>query len=129
MNPVKGNNKRPVFLNLFKIRLPVGGVVSVFHRASGVLLALALPVMAYGLQQSLAGEQDFIRVQQWLMTWPGRVLWGGLIALYAQHFFSGLRHLLLDLDVGIGARASAGSAWLVFLATAGVIAGVMVWGW
>jgi succinate dehydrogenase / fumarate reductase cytochrome b subunit len=42
--------RRPVYLNLFKIRLPLPGVVSIMHRASGALLFLLLPLLLYVLQ-------------------------------------------------------------------------------
>ena len=38
--------RRPVYLNLFKIRLPLPGVVSIMHRASGAALSLAVVLSA-----------------------------------------------------------------------------------
>ncbi|MEL6750123.1 MAG: succinate dehydrogenase, cytochrome b556 subunit [Pseudomonadota bacterium] len=45
--------KRPVHLNLTKIKLPIGGITSILHRITGVYLFLALPVLLYLLDQSL----------------------------------------------------------------------------
>ena len=54
----RNNNQRPVYLNLLRIHLPVGGVVSILHRVTGVLLALLLPYSLWFLQQSLASAED-----------------------------------------------------------------------
>ncbi len=35
-----------VFLNLAQIRFPIGAIASIAHRVSGVLLFIALPVLA-----------------------------------------------------------------------------------
>ena len=40
---------RPVYLNLFRIHLPLAGWVSILHRVSGALLFLALPLRGVGL--------------------------------------------------------------------------------
>lgn len=109
-------NHRPVYLNLLKIRLPVGGAVSILHRLTGFALVLALPFGLYALQYSLRGEAEFARLSGWFSTIPGRA--AGLLALWAvaQHFFSGLRHLLLDVDIGVDRTAARLSAWLTLAA-------------
>jgi succinate dehydrogenase / fumarate reductase cytochrome b subunit len=109
-------NHRPVYLNLLKIRLPVGGAVSILHRLTGFALVLALPFGLYALQYSLQGAEEFARLSGWFSTIPGRA--AGLLVLWAvaQHFFSGLRHLLFDVDIGVGRTAARSSAWLTFAA-------------
>ena len=37
--------KRPKHLNLFQIRLPIPGIVSILHRISGASLFLMLPFL------------------------------------------------------------------------------------
>ena len=49
----------PVFLNLFRIRFPVGAVTSIAHRVSGVCLFLSLPFWIYLLDLSLQGAAGF----------------------------------------------------------------------
>ncbi|MEJ2620711.1 MAG: succinate dehydrogenase, cytochrome b556 subunit, partial [Candidatus Thiodiazotropha sp.] len=36
---------RPVFLNLLKIRLPIAGIMSIIHRATGVVMVLSIPLL------------------------------------------------------------------------------------
>jgi len=120
------NGTRPVFLNLFRIRLPIGGIVSILHRVTGVLLALAIPLLLYLLQQALTDTASFEALAGALRSPGARLLTLLAIALLAQHFFSGLRHLLLDMDIGTGKTAARRLAWLTFAATAitVVLAGV-----
>ena len=106
-------NKRPVYLDLLHIRLPVGAVISILHRVSGVLLVLLLPAALYLLQLSLSGAEAYAQVTGMLSSLPGRVLLFSAALILTHHLFAGLRHLLLDLDVGISRAASRRSAWLV----------------
>ena len=39
--------KRPVFLDLRHIQMPVGALASIGHRISGVVLAIGVPVVVY----------------------------------------------------------------------------------
>ena len=57
--------RRPVFLNLLVIRLPVTGWVSILHRLSGALLFLAFPLGVWALSVSLSGEAGFRLVADW----------------------------------------------------------------
>lgn len=112
------NGSRPVFLNLFRIRLPIGGVVSILHRVTGVLLALSIPFLLSLLQKVLNDASAYAALGQALHS-PGMkllALFG--VAVLAQHFFSGVRHLLLDIDIGTGKTAARRSTWFVFIATA-----------
>lgn len=114
------NNARPVFLNLFQIRLPIGGVVSILHRITGVFLVLTLPALLYGLQQSLSGPAEYAAVTAKLSGPWARALLLLLLWVFAQHFFSGIRHLLLDLDIGMEKKSARRLAWLT-LAASGLI--------
>jgi len=124
MNAVRP--KRPVHLNLFQIRLPIGGVVSILHRVTGVLLVLALPASVYLLERSVASAAGFAQVHGWLASWPGRLVLLLLALVFLQHLFSGVRHLLLDLDIGVERAAGRRSAWLTLVAS-GVSALVLAW--
>lgn len=110
-------SKRPVYLNLFKIRLPIGGVVSILHRVTGVFLVLLLPPAIYLLQQSLQSAAAFENTVRILGSLPGRVLLLIVTWMFAQHLYSGIRHLLLDIDVGIEKTIARRSAWLTLVAS------------
>lgn len=123
------NKPRPVFFNLFQIHLPIGGVISIIHRISGILLVISLPVFLYLLGLSLESEAGFDQVVALFSSMTGKILllaWG---ALLAQHFFSGLRHMWIDLDIGVEKQAARNSAWAMPVLTMIVLViwGLMLW--
>ncbi len=129
--PDMGNkNKRPVFLNLLVIHLPIGGLVSILHRITGVFLVVLLPIVLYLLEHSLKSPVFFEALRRELATLPGRSAVLIIVWLSAQHLFSGIRHLLLDVDIGVGLRAARASAWVTLVASTlvtAVLAGMWRW--
>lgn len=108
-------NHRPVFLNLLQIRLPVAGIMSIVHRATGVIMVLGIPFLVYLLERSLAGADGFSRVAALFNGLPGRIgLFLGLWALL-HHLFAGIRYLLLDIDIGIEKPLYRKTAWVVLV--------------
>ena len=112
-------NKRPKNLDLLHIRLPVGGIVSILHRVTGVLLVLALPFGLLFFQRSLQSPESFALIAVLLGSLPARVLLFCVVVALTHHFLAGIRHLLLDLDLGISRRGGRYGAWLVLVGVAG----------
>jgi len=108
-------HRRPVHLNLFLIRMPVPAVMSIVHRASGVLMVLLTPALIYALQLSVSGAAGFAQLQ--------RSFSGGLMSLalfllawaLLHHLFAGLRYLALDLDIGVDKQIERATAWMVLV--------------
>jgi len=117
---------RPVFFNVFQIHLPVSGFISIIHRVTGVLLVLGLPLFLYLLQLSLVSNEGYMQVTGFLSSKTGKYTlftWGVLLA---QHFFSGLRHIFMDMDIGVKKTIARESAWATLIFTTGVS---LFWGW
>lgn len=108
------NNKRPVFLDLTRIYMPVTAVLSFGHRVTGVLMILVIPFLIYLFDLSLTDAQGYARVGELLSGWPLRAGLFLLIWFFMHHFLSGLRFLLTDIDVGLDMRSARLSAWIVF---------------
>jgi len=108
--------KRPVYLNLLKIRLPLPGVISFAHRITGVILFLAIPFAVYLLDQSVQSPQSFAKVQQ-MLDQP-LMLFVQVLLLWslAHHFFAGIRFLLIDAEIGVEKTSARTGSWLVLLA-------------
>ncbi len=119
--------QRPYYLDLLRIRLPIGGWVSILHRVSGVLLALAAPLLLYLFMLSLRSAEDYAAVRLLLGGGVGVFFTLGLSWAALHHFFAGLRHLGLDLDWGGDKPRSWQTAWLT-LALSGGLAGLLVLG-
>lgn len=93
----KQKKQRPKNLNLFTIRLPVNAVVSIMHRASGVVLFLVQPLLLWALYLSLRNEQGYTTVSTQLQQWPVKLLLSGLAWAFFHHFYAGIRHLAMDV--------------------------------
>jgi len=109
------NKPRPVFLNLFQIRLPMTAIASILHRVSGVFLFLAIPFFIYLLQLSLQSQAGFESVLSITRSVPLKLLSILLLWALMHHLFAGIRFLLLDIDIGISRSTARISAWLVSL--------------
>ena len=110
-----GSDSRPFFLNLIKIRLPVTGVVSIFHRLSGVALFLAIPWSVYLLELSLQGEDGFEAVLLHLDQFLVKLILLILTLSLVHHFYAGIRFLLTDFDIGLDKQQSKNTAWMVIV--------------
>ncbi len=121
--------RRPKFLNLFDIKLPLPGFVSILHRISGVGLFLCLPLLIYLLQLSL-GSADSFAIFVAIVGHPlAKLVLLGVLWAYLHHFCMGIRVLLLDVHVGVEkapARASAKAVLVVSLVLTALV-GAKLW--
>jgi succinate dehydrogenase / fumarate reductase cytochrome b subunit len=114
VNPAGGS--KPQFRNIHisqiaRYRLPLAGLVSILHRISGALMFLVgLPFLLYLFQQSLTSEISFETYRAVASHWFAKLVLLGLIWAYLHHFCAGLRHLLMDLDIGVDKAAGRHSA-------------------
>ena len=106
---------RPRYLNLLKIHLPISGVVSILHRISGILLFCFIPLIMWLIQYSLYSASNFQNIQALLHTAYGSILFTLFVLIFMQHFFAGLRFLLMDLGWGMERNISAKTARLSLL--------------
>jgi succinate dehydrogenase / fumarate reductase cytochrome b subunit len=120
---------RPKYLNLFQIRLPVPGLVSILHRMSGAVLFLLLPSLLVLFELSLESAQTFARFKAVFSHWAIKLIVIGVVWAYLHHLCAGIRHLALDLDYGTELAAARASSWAV-LALSVVLTlavGAMIW--
>jgi succinate dehydrogenase / fumarate reductase cytochrome b subunit len=113
---MNSKQKRPKFLNLFAIHLPVAGVTSFAHRVSGTLMILVIPGGIYLFGLSLHSQAGFDASLHMLHSWPLKLVLSLLVWTLAHHILAGLRFLLLDINVGESLAVARRSAWLVNIA-------------
>lgn len=107
---------RPVYLNLFAIRQPIPAVASILHRITGALLFLVgIPLLLWFVERSLASQAAFDAALAPLLTPFGKLVLLGLGWSYLFHLLAGLRHLTLDLHIGIDLAPARRSAALVLV--------------
>jgi succinate dehydrogenase / fumarate reductase cytochrome b subunit len=120
---------RPKNLNLFTIRLPINAVVSILHRASGVGLFLALPLILLALQCSVRSPESYASLTSLLDTWLVKLALIGLSWAFFHHFFAGIRHLLQDIHwmTSLQKARFSGKAVLYLVALAVLIFAMVIW--
>lgn len=115
---------KPVYINLFKIQLPLSALLSISHRVSGILIFfLVLPVSAYILNLLLASQDSFssfvdvFNSSVFLRTF---VLFN--ILIFEYHVIAGIRHMLMDFklvsETLSASNTSAITALIVFFVIA-----------
>jgi len=95
---------------IVRYRLPAAGIVSILHRISGAMLFLLLPFILYLFDKSITSEISFSYLQGYASHPLVKlailaVVWG-----YLQHFCAGIRHLVMDLHIGLAKHEAASSA-------------------
>lgn len=115
--------ERPQFRNihvtqLSNYRLPLAGLVSILHRISGFLMFALLPVVLYLFELSIRSEMSFAHFAGIASHPLAKLVLLALAWGYLQHFCAGVRHLFMDLHLGLdkdSARKSAATVLAVSL--------------
>ena len=113
---INHNKIRPVFINLFQIRLPVSAISSITHRLAGIyIFFITLPLSLYLLYFSTKSYNDFMVLKDYFnnSTFLSTFVSFSFL-VFAYHILTGVRHLLQDLHIGESLSASRLSSYLVF---------------
>jgi succinate dehydrogenase / fumarate reductase cytochrome b subunit len=126
---MQSKTQRPVFLDLQVLtpRLPLVAILSILNRATGVLMFLSAPVLIWLLGVSLDGPAGFERAAQFLDGFLASLWLFVLIWAVAHHMLSGIRFLLIDIDIGVEKEQAQKSALWV-LAAGGAVAAITLIG-
>ena len=103
--------KRKQFRNIridqiLTYRLPAAGIMSILHRISGAGLFLLLPFLIYLLDMSLKSPSHFSKISELLSQPVVFLAVSGVIWAVIHHFLAGIRHLMLDLHIGISNKST-----------------------
>lgn len=102
--------KRPKYLNLFEIKLPLAGFASILHRISGIGLFLMLPLLIWLLDLSLKSADGYQTLQAVVGHPLVKLVLIGLLWAFLHHFCMGIRILLIDIHVGVAKQQARSSA-------------------
>ncbi|MFP5073570.1 succinate dehydrogenase, cytochrome b556 subunit [Neisseria sp. WLZKY-1] len=123
--------KRPVFLEMpVLIRaLPVPGIVSILHRASGVILFIMLPVLLMLLKGSLGSGETFESYKAVVGNPLVKLILIGVLWALLHHLCAGIRFLFLDAHKGLELQTCRKTAKLVLAVslTLTLVLGVALW--
>jgi len=127
--PVKERKSRPVNLDIQTIHFPITAIVSILHRASGVITFVAIGILLWLLSLSLSSPQGFIQAFDLVDNFFVKfILWGILTAL-SYHIVGGIRHLIMDLGYYEEFESGVMTAKVTFAATAvlSLLGGILIW--
>ncbi len=90
-------------LDAVKYRLPLAGVVSILHRASGLLMFVLLPFIVWLFDTSISSEisyetfaSAFLAGVGFVPGWAVKVVVLALIWAFLHHLIAGVRHVWMD---------------------------------
>ena len=105
-------------------RLPLAGVVSILHRASGLLLFVLLPFIIWLFDVSVTSEISYERFSSafvagigFVPAWLVKLVVLGLIWAYLLHFIAGVRHLWMDMTHSVSKEQGRSSAVITLVSS------------
>jgi succinate dehydrogenase / fumarate reductase, cytochrome b subunit len=110
---------------IIRYRMPLSAMVSIMHRISGALIFLLLPFVLYLFEKSLFSEIAFEHFKGIVSHPFVKLLLLGLSWAYLHHFCAGIRHLLMDLHIGLtktGARKTSVAVYAISLPLTALVA-------
>jgi succinate dehydrogenase / fumarate reductase cytochrome b subunit len=111
-------------VDALQYRLPAAGVVSILHRASGMLMFFLLPFIVWMFDTSLSSEISYGRFTSVFVAgagvvpgWFFKLVALALIWAYLHHFIAGVRHLWMDATHAVGLQFGRQSAVFTLVAS------------
>jgi len=109
---------RPISPHLQIYRWQLTSVLSILHRAAGVVLSAGAILLVWWLVAAASGPETYEGVENFLGSWIGLlVLFGWTTALF-YHLCNGIRHLVWDTGQALDLKSTYLGGWLVVGATA-----------
>lgn len=120
---------RPKYLNIFRIKLPLPGIVSFLHRISGALLFAVIPLFLTVFQYTLASAENFEYVRHGLGQPLTKLVLILLLWGFLHHFFAGLRFLAIDMHIGLELDKARRNSLLVIVSSLSLTVLIGAWLW
>lgn len=110
--------QRPLSPHLQIYRFPFAAVLSITHRATGVVLSVAAVFLVYWLISVARGPEAYAEARALFGSWYG--LLGLFVCTFALYFHlcNGIRHLIWDSGFGFDLKTVDTSGRIVLVATA-----------
>ena len=110
-------NKLPLSPHIQIYRLPLTALMSIAHRATGVVLGLGAMVLVWVLAAAANSPETYAIAHQHLGAWYGQIFLFGLVFSLYMHFCNGIRHLFWDVGLGFELETVDITAKLVIFIT------------
>ena len=115
---------KPVYINLFKIQLPISAFLSISHRVSGMLIFfMVLPFSAYLFNILLASQDSFaLFIESYNSSIFLRTFVLFNVLIFEYHVIAGVRHMLMDFHIVSETLSASSNSALTALVTFAAIA-------
>lgn len=120
-----GSRKRPRSPLVQIYRPQLTSVLSIMHRATGIVLSIGSLLLTSWLIAAVTGPDAYAAVYGFIGSWFGLILLFGWTFALFYHLCNGIRHLFWDAVVGFELQAIYMSGWLVV--TASVVLTLATW--
>ena len=119
-------NPRPLSPHLTIWRWGPGMLVSILHRVTGgAITVVGLAILGWWLAAIAGGDESYARFAAVAGHPAGLIVLAGLTWAFWQHFFSGLRHIVLD--TGAGYELKVNKFWAVMTLVGSLFATALTW--
>lgn len=105
-------NPRPLSPHLQVYRWQVQMATSIFHRATGVILAIGALLIVGALLGLISGPASWACISAHAATWYGKVFLFGWVWAFTYHLCNGLKFLWLDGGKGFDKPVFVRNGWL-----------------
>lgn len=106
-------NSRPLSPHLQVYRPQLTSVLSITHRATGILLSLGTVILLYWLAAAAAGPEAYARAHRILGSCWVQIALVGWTWAFFFHFANGIRHLVWDSGRGFQLKHVHASGYTV----------------
>ena len=117
--------ERPLSPHLQVYRWQVQMVTSILHRATGIVLAVGLIGLVWGLLALAAGPERWAAFTACAGSPFGKIVLFGFSWALAFHLINGIRHLVQDAGHGWSIPEFVRSSWISIIGS--VVLVVVVW--
>lgn len=118
--------ERPLSPHLQVYRWQVQMVTSILHRATGIVLAVGLIGLVWGLLALAAGPERWTAFTACAGSPFGKIVLFGFSWALAFHLINGIRHLVQDAGQGYAIPEFVRSSWLSIIGSFVLVA--LAWG-
>ncbi len=116
---------RPLSPHLQVYRPQLTSLLSITHRATGVVLSIGTLGLVCWLLAIAGGASDYLAVQTFYASWFGKLLLFGWSYALFFHLCNGIRHLVWDVGKGLDIEDVYKGGWIMLSASAALTA--IVW--
>jgi len=119
------NHTRPLSPHLQVYRWQLTMVLSITHRATGLVLSAALVPLVGWLLAAAAGPEAFATANAILASVPGQLMLAAVSFAFYYHLCNGIRHLVWDAGWWLDIPEVYASGWSVVAAA--IVLTVLTW--